>query len=67
MIIKKDLWWVNPDSGKKVKSYTFEEPFNPYYDGETNWIKTQHAAMYTECRQMGSFLEKAMVFIEKSL
>ena len=52
----KDLWWVNPDTGKKVKSFTFEEPFNPYYDGDNNWLQAEHKQFYAECLDLGSFL-----------
>jgi len=52
----KNLWWVDPVTSKKVKSYTFEEPFNPYYDGDVNWLREQHKQMYAECRQAGAFL-----------
>ena len=52
----KDLWWTDPNSGKKVKSYTFEEPFNPYLAGDTNSLWDSHKAMYAECRESGSFM-----------
>ena len=52
----KDLWWVDPSSGKKVKSYSFEEPFNPYLEGDVNSLWDSHKAMYAECRESGSFL-----------
>ena len=45
-------------NGKKTTVYSFEEPFNPYYDEETdeNALHTQHVAMYSECRAWGSFI-----------
>ena len=52
----KDLWWVDPKTGKKVKSYKFEEPFNPYYEGNTNALMNAHIAAYDECRETGSFI-----------